>query len=81
MIVTVLFFAHQRDLFGVPEKRIEVPEGSKVKDLADALARLDSRFEGLLLYTRVAVNGDWAAADTDLADGTEVAFVPPMSGG
>ena len=31
--------------------------------------------------TRFAVNGEYAAADTPLHDGDEVAFLPPMSGG
>ena len=35
----------------------------------------------LLSYARVAVNADYADADTVLRDGDEVALMPPMSGG
>jgi molybdopterin converting factor subunit 1 len=81
MTVRVLFFAHQRDLFGAPEKTFDVPEAATVADLAETLARADGRLEGLLNYTRVAVNEDWATAETQLNSGDSVAFLPPMSGG
>lgn len=81
MTITVLFFAHQRDLFGAPEKAFEVPDGASVADLAGVLAKADSRLEGLLSYTRVAVNENWATAETPLHDKDSVAFLPPMSGG
>ena len=81
MRVRVLFFAHQRDLFGAPEKEFDLPEGATVAGLAQTLARLDSRLDDLLAYTRVAVNEDWATAETPLNTGDTVAFLPPMSGG
>ena len=81
MTVRVLFFAHQRDLFGAPEKTFDVPEGATVADLAQTLAGVDSRLEDLLSYTRVAVNEDWATGETQLSSGDCVAFLPPMSGG
>lgn len=81
MKVRVLFFAHQRDLFGAPEKMFEVPDASTVADLADVLAKADSRLAGLLGYAKAAVNEEWASGDTQLHEGDEVAFLPPMSGG
>ncbi|HEX5324150.1 MAG TPA: molybdopterin converting factor subunit 1 [Capsulimonadaceae bacterium] len=81
MTVRVLFFAHQRDLFGAPEKTFDIPDGATVADLARTLASADSRLKDLLSYTRVAVNEDWAAGETQLHAGDSVAFLPPMSGG
>lgn len=81
MTVRVLFFAHQRDLFGAPEKTFDIPDGATVGDLARVLAQSDNRLEGLLGYTRVAVNEEWAAGDTPLHEGDDIAFLPPMSGG
>ena len=81
MTVTVLYFAHYQDIVGVREQARILPDGATVSALADTLARDYPKLHSLLSYARVAVNADYADADTALRDGDEVALMPPMSGG
>ncbi len=53
----------------------EVSEAASVAEVASALG-VDSRLEAI-----VGVNGQLGRMDTQLADGDEVVFVSPMSGG
>lgn len=81
MILRVLFFGHYRDVVPEGSLSVEVAEGASVADLARALAADNARLSDLLARTRVAVQAEFAGADTILRAGDEVAFLPPMSGG
>jgi MoaE-MoaD fusion protein len=76
MRVTVRLFAGLRERAGAAERVLELPAGSR---LADVWAPLDlgDEPEGLLY----AVNKDYASGDRALADGDEIALIPPVSGG
>ncbi len=76
MRVTVRLFAGLRERAGGGERELELPPGARV---ADVWAPLDlgEEPEGLLY----AVNKDYADAGRALADGDEVALIPPVSGG
>ena len=81
MRVNVRLFARLRDLVGAGETACEVPAGSTV---ADVWARLAQEFPGLTPYAAsisCAVNAEYARMNTSVADGDEVAFLPPVSGG
>jgi molybdopterin synthase catalytic subunit len=81
MRIRVRLFAIQRELAGAREVPIELPDGAVVEDAWSAVA---SRFPVLAPgrpSVRFARNGDYADASTALADGDEVAFIPPVSGG
>jgi molybdopterin synthase catalytic subunit len=82
MTVTVRLFAVLRERAGKDSIEIELEEGATV---AEALDQLSARPElGDLLArmpVRMAVNRDYADADTPLAAGDELALVPPVSGG
>lgn len=83
MTIRVLLFGHYRD--AAPQDGVvmlaDLPPGATVAHIADALARRDDRFAGLLACCRVAVGGEFADADTVVPEGAEVAFLPPTSGG
>ena len=74
--VVVKLFAGLRERAGWPERSIEVPEGSLLGDLWDALG-LGQEPAGLLY----AVNREYAELGRVLSDGDEVALIPPVSGG
>jgi molybdopterin synthase catalytic subunit len=79
--VRVRLFAIQRELAGAREIPIELPRGALVEDAWTAIA---DRFPVLRPgrpSLRFARNGDYADPATELADGDEVAFIPPVSGG
>jgi len=77
--VKVRCFATVRELFGESAFDVEVPEGTTVEGLKRLLA--ESHPELLRLPLAHAVNQAYAAPDRALADGDEVAFIPPISGG
>ena len=75
---TVLYFAALRDAAGVPSERVEA-QG----DLAALYERLRARhgFHWANDQLRVAVDGSFARWDEHVRPGSEIAFVPPVSGG
>ena len=74
MAVKVRLFAGLRERAGYSER--ELADVARVADVWPALD-LGDEPEGLLY----AVNREYAAADRELADGDEVALIPPVSGG
>ncbi len=79
MRVNVRLFAHYREVAGKSRLELELPAGSTV---ADARSALESAVPGLDLGGGMAAIGDeLAKPDTPLADGDELAFLPPVSGG
>ncbi len=81
MRISILFFGHYRDI--VPSGILQevLPEETTVVELVVRLSDRDNRLTDLLSRTRVAINSEFAPADTLLHDADEVAFLPPMSGG
>ena len=79
--VRVRLFAVQRELAGTREITLELADGA---DVEAAWAALVARFPVLAPgrpSVRFARNGDYADPTTLLADGDEVAMIPPVSGG
>ncbi len=72
----VKLFAGLRERAGTGERRLELPEGAPAGDVWTAL-ELGEEPPGLLL----AVNQEYAERGRPLADGDEVALIPPVSGG
>jgi len=81
MEVIVRYFAGHRDITGRAEERVAVAPGMTVGGLWEHLVARYPRlagYSGRLLY---AVNQEFGALATELHDGDEVAFIPPVSGG
>jgi molybdopterin synthase catalytic subunit len=82
MTVTVRLFAILRERAGSDSVEIELADGATVDDALAALAERPGLAELLeRMPVRMAVNRDYADADTPLAAGDELALVPPVSGG
>ena len=85
MVITILYFARLREALGTASEKIALPAG--VRDLASLRELLRSRggawAEELAdgRPVRAAVNQDMAFGDTRIADGDEIAFFPPVTGG
>ena len=81
MRIRVRLFAIQRELVGSREVALELAGGAIVEDAWTALVE---RFPVLVPgrpSVRFARNGEYAEPDTELADGDELACIPPVSGG
>ena len=81
MAVRVRLFAALRDAAGVSEVHVEpAPLGELLDDLC---TRHGDVFRRRLAVSTVLVDGSVCAKDSDVvvADGAEVALLPPVSGG
>jgi len=83
-MIRVLFFARLREQLGRAE--LELPWSPDVADAAGLKRRLQSLergWEAILAEDNIlcAVNQEQATPDQAVADGDEVAFFPPVTGG
>jgi molybdopterin synthase catalytic subunit len=78
--VQVLLFARFAELLGTERLQLALPAGATVQSVLERLAALPG---GAALPARplVARNRAQATPATPLADGDEVAVLPPLSGG
>ncbi len=82
MRVTIRLFARLRQLVGAGElTENDVPEGASVADIWQRLAERCPAIAPYRASISAAVNADYARMNTPVADGDEVAFLPPVSGG
>jgi molybdopterin synthase catalytic subunit len=82
MVVKVRLFAILKQRAECGETELDVPAGSTASQIAEEVGR---RFDISDLIAAVpfvcAVNREYADADATLADGDELALIPPVSGG
>jgi molybdopterin synthase catalytic subunit len=81
MRVTVRLFGAAREAAGAKELHVQLPDGARAGALRALLREKHSALAALDARLRIAVNRELAADDAPLADGDEVAFLPPVSGG
>jgi len=80
MTVTVLLFASYADVLGCERVEMSLPAGATA---ADALSRLRALPGGGALPPAplLAVNLEYARAESPLQSGDELAVIPPVAGG
>jgi molybdopterin converting factor subunit 1 len=81
MRVRLLAFAVAADRLGSRESTLELPAGADVAALRAEVVRRAPALAALADRLAIAVDGTLAADDAPLADGAEVALLPPVSGG
>ena len=79
--VRARLFARLREQAGTDAETIELPAGSTVADVYEAIQRLHPGLHADRGVVRAALNQEFAEWDAVVADGDEVAFIPPVSGG
>ncbi len=78
MSVTVLYFASLRDAAGMDSEVLDMPRS--LAELYESL-RVRHGFSLPIERVRVAIDGAFSDWQTQVADGVEIAFIPPVSGG
>jgi molybdopterin synthase catalytic subunit/molybdopterin converting factor small subunit len=81
MRITLLAFGLLRDVLPSPAGSLELPAGATVRDLLDRCRALAPASAAPWSSIAVAVNQEYVPATHPLADGDEVALLPPVSGG
>ncbi|MFP6633323.1 MAG: MoaD/ThiS family protein [Planctomycetota bacterium] len=79
--IRVLFFAIAGELAGESSIELELDSPATA---SDAEAKLKERYDWLgkrLSSYRIAVDEEFARSDTPVRDGSELAIIPPVSGG
>jgi MoaE-MoaD fusion protein len=81
MRVRVLLFGMLKDLAGKSSDLVELPDGALVRDVLEHYLSEVPRMRESLASLAVAVNQEYAGAETGLKSDDEVALLPPVSGG
>lgn len=80
MNVTLKLFAAVRDIVGESTRELELERGTSASQVWSLLVK-DHPELGAHQVPMVAINEEYAEAGTELEDGDELAFIPPVSGG
>ncbi len=81
MRIRVLFFGVLRDVVGLREDSLDIPEGSRLGSVFELYAGRFPRLRGMAASMVLALNQEFSTPSAPLAEGDEVAFLPPVSGG
>ncbi len=81
MKVRVRVFALARQVTGCDAVEIELAEGAAVADLRRELATQVPQLSGLIRQLMFAIDAPYVADETIVPPGSEVACIPPVSGG
>ena len=81
MRVNIRLFARLRDIAGAGEMERQVPDGATVRTVWETLAREFPDLQEYEVSISIAVNAEYSRMGAPVADGDEVAFLPPVSGG
>jgi molybdopterin converting factor subunit 1 len=79
--VKVLFFGRLRELTGLAEETRELSEGATLAQVFERCAERYPKLVGFRNSMVVSRNEEFAAWDTRVSAGDEIAFLPPVSGG
>jgi len=79
--IRVLFFGLIRDVVGAREDSLEVPDGSRLEAVFNHYAERFPRLQEMASSTVLALNQQFSTPAAPLAEGDEVALLPPVSGG
>ena len=80
-MLTVRLFASLGDAVGTRSLTMDFPDSGTAAAVFDQLTRQHPGLEPFRSSLLVAVNQEYADWTTAVADGDEVAFFPPVSGG
>jgi molybdopterin converting factor subunit 1 len=79
--IRVLFFGLLKDICGSAEVRLDLPEGSTAGTVFDHYANAFPKLRAMASSIVIARNHEFATPREPLAEGDEVALLPPVSGG
>jgi molybdopterin converting factor small subunit len=81
MKVRVKLFAAAKELAGSDSLEIDLPHDATIAHLRQAVITGVPTLSRIVSHSLWAIGGQYAAADTPLDERSEVALIPPVSGG
>lgn len=81
MRARVLFFGMLKDVVGISAEEIDLPEGANLGSVFAHYVERQPRLRELAPSIVAARNREFSDLSTTVADGDELAFLPPVSGG
>ena len=81
MKATVRLFAQARQSAGTDFIELELPSDATVGDLRRAMLSHCPSLADLLPYCHIAVDTEYASDTTPIEENSEIALIPPVSGG
>jgi len=79
--VRVLFFGVVREIVGLGEDTVEVPDGSRLDTILTSFTARFPRLKAMAPSIVLALNQQFSPLSAAVNDGDEVALLPPVSGG
>lgn len=79
--ITVLFFANLRELTGLKQSPMDLPDQTSVVEFKKIIAESFPEISPALDTTLVSINKEFGFDEDVIPDGAEVALFPPVSGG
>jgi len=80
MKLKILTFGIAKDIFGASEIEIDVKDDLNVRQLKNILEEDSPKLKKLKTYF-IALNRDYAEDDQIITSTSEIAIIPPVSGG
>jgi molybdopterin converting factor subunit 1 len=81
MNVRVKLFAAAKDLAKTDALVVEVPDGATVSQLRSAVVAKIPTLEKIVAHSLWAVGAEYVSDDDKLTEQSDVALIPPVSGG
>jgi molybdopterin converting factor subunit 1 len=81
MKVQVKLFAAARELAGSDKLELEIAERATLAELRMAIAKEFPALQKILPHTLWAVDAEYARENTKINERSEIALIPPVSGG
>ena len=81
MDITVRLFASLREKAGTSNLALSVPEGTNVEQLLSLVQSEKLELDGAIKGVLVAINHEYASANTVINESDDLALIPPVSGG
>ncbi len=79
--VRVRYFARLREQAGTEAEAVQLPAGATLGDVYEAMRGRHPALESDRGAVRGAINQEFSDWESPVANGDEVAFIPPVSGG
>ena len=80
-MVRIRLFAVARDIVGADSVDVPVAENATAREVFQALVKSAPELETVVAHSILAIDGEPAAERTRISSSSEVALIPPVSGG